>query len=271
MGKKNKKIVKDFNFFTAAPDNNFTVAKNIICTNICEDLATRKTISIGIDEAGRGPVLGYMVFGAMIIDEGNIKKVSGIDLRDSKMLKPNERMSSYEQIKKSFSYMYYALHPEYISTEMDRRTLNDLSVSAVVLMLKEIFKVIPLNNESESVARTGTRTRDVKVFIDSLGNSPRYYSFIKSLFPEITLTIQPKADSLFKCVSGASIIAKVVRDGLIDDLCCSGYPSDERTYDYLRKHKSSPLIRYKWKSVQNDKRSGVGLYGKYDTLYFSND
>ena len=47
---------------------------------------------IGVDEAGRGPVIGPLVVAALAIPPDDIEKLSKLQVKDSKELSPNERL-----------------------------------------------------------------------------------------------------------------------------------------------------------------------------------
>ena len=54
-------------------------------------------------------------------------------------------------------------------------------------------------------------------YVDALGPSVPWQARLSSIFPGIKFTVCPKADSLFKIVGAASIIAKVTRDRYIEN------------------------------------------------------
>jgi ribonuclease H2 subunit A len=98
-----------------------------------------------------------------------------------------------------------------------------------------------------------------EVYIDTIGNPETYQRKLERLFPSLKITVAKKADSLFPCVSAASVLAKVTRDiglevcyeGLMrnrlervdvdessssvrNDGWGSGYPSDSKCVSWLR-------------------------------------
>jgi ribonuclease H2 subunit A len=99
---------------------------------------------------------------------------------------------------------------------------------------------------------------DVKeVYIDTIGNPQTYQKKLERIFPALKITVAKKADSLYPCVSAASVCAKVTRDAALD-VCYyemvrnwkkpgqdvvegwgSGYPSDPKCVGWLRKDMDS--------------------------------
>jgi len=84
------------------------------------------------------------------------------------------------------------------------------------------------------------------VFIDTIGNPEVYQRRLEKIFPSQRITVAKKADSLYPCVSAASVCAKVTRDAALE-LCAehlasahiaadwgSGYPSDSRCVKWLK-------------------------------------
>jgi len=141
----------------------------------------------------------------------------------------------------------------------------------------------PINLNVQSQNATVTLIREVlaaglevtEVYVDALGPSAQYQKYLSGLFPEISITVQPKADSTFPIVSAASIAAKVTRDAWIDGWVFeeaarikedaappwlsaprgSGYPSDPTTQAWLKSHLEPTfgypcLARFSWATVR---------------------
>ncbi|SEV88481.1 RNase HII [Thermococcus thioreducens] len=198
----------------------------------------------GIDEAGRGPVIGPMVIAAVVVDEKNVPKLEELGVKDSKKLTPKRRERLFDEIIKFLDdYVILELWPE----EIDSRagTLNEFEVENFVKALNSL-KVKP----------------DV-IYIDAADvKEKRFGEEIRAkLNFEAEIIAEHKADDKFVPVSAASIIAKVTRDRAIEKLkgeygeIGSGYPSDPRTRafleNYYREHgEFPPIVRRSWKTLR---------------------
>ena len=75
--------------------------------------------------------------------------------------------------------------------------LNEMSHKAAIDMLKELLRM---------------KIRISEVYIDTVGDPAKYESKLQHVFSftSIKFKVSKKADALYKCVSAASIVAKVV-------------------------------------------------------------
>lgn len=112
----------------------------------------------------------------------------------------------------------------------------------------------------------GVLERNVKVehvYVDTVGPPASYQKKLEGHFPNIKFTVAKKADSLYCVVSVASVVAKVTRDVLVeqlkthpDEVMGSGYPSDGKTTAWLRANKSELFgwsrnaVRFSWMTSQ---------------------
>ncbi|TBU08366.1 ribonuclease HII [Hamiltosporidium magnivora] len=217
-------------------------------------------IDIGIDEAGRGPVLGYMVFGAVVSSEV-------IKYKDSKLLTPSQRETSFKEIQENnnLSHIYFALHPSYITTEMQNKSLNEISYIAQINIIK-CLEHLKIRN----------------VYLDIVGPISTHQKRLKTIFPNLNFIIEEKADSKYGIVGAASILAKVTRDKLLinwkfkDNNYGSGYPSDPETIKWLDRNFNplfgySDIVRFKWSTIErrlgirkSKNVSSLGFYADFD-------
>lgn len=198
----------------------------------------------GIDEAGRGPVIGPMVIAAVVVDERNVSKLEELGVKDSKKLTSKRRERLFDEIIALLEdYVILELWPEEIDSRQG--TLNEFEVENFVKALNSLKvrpDVIYIDAADVKEARFGEDIR-------------------KRLDFEAKIIAEHKADDKFVPVSAASIIAKVTRDRAIEKLkerygeIGSGYPSDPRTRtfleEYYREHgEFPPIVRRSWKTLK---------------------
>jgi ribonuclease H2 subunit A len=189
----------------------------------------------GIDEAGRGPVAGPMVYALYVTAPDAVSH-----FKDSKVLTASKREFLFKDMT---NFCYISVSPIYISSHMlaNSLNLNDISRQTVLTLLKE------LKEKCSNVQC---------VYIDGLGNNSEYKSFLKQHY-DYNYVIENKADSKYQVVSGASIVAKVTRDIAVEELDCgSGYPSDPSTKAYVESEGNlfsgyAPFIRHSWANIKS--------------------
>lgn len=205
---------------------------NVLDTLVDHIEETDSEVIAGIDEAGRGPVIGPMVYAICILRPG-VKAA----YRDSKVLTAKTREDLFLSVQ---SYAYIAISAKVISTQMLSKSLNVIAREAVCLLL----------------AALGRKCKNVRcVYVDALGQNAPYEQFLRSRFP-FEFVVENKADSKYPVVSGASIVAKVTRDSFIDaGTYGSGYPSDPKTIAWLKRN-GDPFygfpdyVRHTWGTVK---------------------
>jgi ribonuclease HII len=196
----------------------------------------------GVDEAGKGSVLGPMVVAAVGISSEDI--LNDIGVRDSKVLSAKERERLYTLLRKKCRVATVRLDAEEIDVVRQEMTLNEVVARAHA---KVIVKLSP----------------DL-AYVDACDvNTFRYAEMVKNhLVLPCEIISEHHADEKFPVVSAASIIAKVTRDRAIAALAKkygrigSGYPSDPVTIrflnSYIDEHRvPPPIARKSWKTVSN--------------------
>ncbi len=200
----------------------------------------------GIDEAGRGPVLGPMVVCGVLIEEKNEAKLLELGVKDSKLLSPKAREALFEQIKNTVKdYKVVIASPEEIDAYVDSDELN-------------------LNRlEAQKMAEIITFLKPDKAFLDCPSNNPlEFVAYLRRFIgkKEVELIAEHHAELKFPAVAAASIIAKVTRDREIEKLkkklkvdFGSGYPSDEITQRFLKENwdRYPAIFRKSWASYKN--------------------
>jgi ribonuclease HII len=137
----------------------------------------------GVDEAGRGPLAGPVVAAAVMLDE----RFPIRGLADSKQLSPRRREQLYDEIRAKALCCSIA---QASVEEIDR--LNILQATLLAMQR----------------AVNGLRLKPTKVLVD--GN--------RLPLLDVLAEAVVSGDSLVPAISAASIVAKVTRDRLLDDL-----------------------------------------------------
>ncbi len=216
---------------------------------------------IGIDEAGRGAVIGPLSITSVAITPTQEKNLKEIVKYDSKKYTRKVREKLVDEIIDNgliTTYHNVLVQPSTINKLMARGTsLNLIEVDHMIIALKKCIEQLPPNNLY------------LKVIVDSMYTDPVRckFTFIHKLHeasinPErIVIKCEHKADEKYVPVRIASIISKVIRDREIEQLhkiygdFGSGYPSDPKTISFLREvaatldnNKISSIVRIYWKT-----------------------
>ncbi|MBE8540504.1 ribonuclease HII [Geoglobus acetivorans] len=192
----------------------------------------------GIDEAGKGPVIGPLVVCGVACDEESLKRLSEIGVRDSKKLTPKRRREIAEELKKLVNWETVVIQPSELDRMMEEKTIN------------EILK--------ETCARIISRLNPDMVFVDSFDVKPeRLAKELERLTGKRVVAKHYGEEE--PVVAAASIIAKCLRDEMVEKLkeeygdFGSGYASDERTRKWLEERLKNgevpDIVRRKWKTV----------------------
>ena len=196
----------------------------------------------GVDDAGRGSMIGPMVIAGISIEKKNIPKLRKLGVRDSKKLSPKKRELLYKEIIKLVDdYHVIRIPPKTIDKYVFEHNLNHL--------------------EAKKMAAVITHLKSEISYVDSCDvNAVRFGREISDLSNKSKVRSYHYADSRFVVVSAASIIAKVSRDRSIARLnknyeFGSGYPSDKKSVNFVKKlvYAKKPLpssVRKSWKPVQ---------------------
>ena len=207
----------------------------------------------GIDEAGRGSLIGPMVICGITAEEGVVDELKRIGVKDSKMLSYKRREELYDNIKE---------------------VLREKStVSSIMPISIPSCKIDANRRENTNLnmieARTMCQIIDMiggdDIYIDALTSNPkRFGEQIKGQIQNKNTNIiaENKADEKYVIVSAASIIAKVERDRAIEAIKKMenfdfgvGYPHDERTIEFvdmlIKTRKRLPsYVRKTWITTQ---------------------
>lgn len=209
-----------------------------------------EALRAGIDEAGRGPLLGPLVVAGVAVEDEDCLRDLGV--RDSKKLTPSRRERLAREIRQvCSSSVTVALSAADIDAGRADATLNDLELSAFVAVGRRLnADDYVLDAADTSCERFGRQ------FIRGLGRRPA---------PKV-LSVH-RADTIHPVVAAASILAKVERDAHVARITRrlqrvlnlpvgSGYPSDGITVRYVRAYLEEqgelpPEVRTSWKPIRD--------------------
>jgi ribonuclease H2 subunit A len=248
---------------------------------------------LGVDEAGRGPVLGPMVYGVFFLpltDSDSLLRAQH-HFDDSKVLTPAVRSGLMQTLCTAGTALHAtcgwavsALSARDIASNM----LRPAGVGAYNLNAQAMDATVEL---VKGVVARGVNVREV--YVDTVGPPATYQRKLERIFPTARITVAKKADSLYPCVSAASVCAKVTRDAALqvlfdaqaasragaagavvaDEMAGpqgwgSGYPSDARCVSWMRNNMHpvfgwGPECRFSWGTAK-DMLEGNPLAAKVD-------
>ena len=213
----------------------------------------------GIDEAGRGAVIGPLVIAGVSIEPKDEAKLKAMNVRDSKLVSPGRRKKLAGAIE---------------------RIAKDIVIIKIEACKIDTYRKQGINLNKLEAMKMGDVANLLKpdrIYVDSPDVKPeRLKDFLSKIIrhkPE--LIVEHKADTRYRVVGAASIIAKVSRDGEIEKLRKkygvrgSGYPSDPRTIGWLKelmekKREFPECVRRTWETIKElEKHKKQSKLGKW--------
>ncbi|MEK6950706.1 MAG: ribonuclease HII [Nanoarchaeota archaeon] len=207
-------------------------------------------IIVGIDEAGRGPILGPLVLVALAFKEEDQKKLQWLGVKDSKLLSVEVREELFERIRELVhDFRIEVIEPDAIDLSLTQENTN-------------------LNwLEADTAARLASELAPDTIIVDCPSPNLRAYQDyfagkLTAAAQKAKLVVEHKADVNHITVAAASIIAKVIRDRHIEHIKAeigidfgSGYLSDPKTQDFLQKYHDQQqyqhLFRKRWQPYKD--------------------
>ncbi len=201
----------------------------------------------GVDEAGRGPVIGPLVVAGLTVEDD--ATLIDMHVRDSKKVSPMRRRFLAKKIKESVvSYEIITITASDIDDMRKVMTLNEIEVHAFSRVIKKLKpNVCYVDAADVDGDRFG---RDI---LSQLSFKPEMIS-------------KHKADDRYPIVSAASILAKTTRDAEVEKIAQilekklslpvgSGYPADPITQAFLKTWVERfgtlpPHVRHSWKTAK---------------------
>jgi ribonuclease HII len=214
-------------------------------------------IKLGIDEAGKGPVIGPMCVAGACVTEAQEKKLKILGVDDSKKLTAKKREHANVFIKKyAEAYYIYEIEARQIDDLRKIMTMNDIMVLCFSKVMEEMsskitFDTVVLDSIDVIEERFARRVKE------------EYAKKFPIEAEKIEFISKHKADAISIAVSAASILAKVRRDERIELIkkkegidFGTGYPADPKTKQFLEKCAAEKrdfpdYVRKSWKTAEN--------------------
>ncbi|CAH0559034.1 unnamed protein product [Brassicogethes aeneus] len=245
--------LQTLNNFLSERDNN----ENVFFISDIPEVCKEYPCVLGIDEAGRGPVLGPMVYGTAFCPINESTLLVDLECADSKALTEEKRDNIFEKLCNASNKIGWAVEviaPNTICNSMLSRSkysLNQVSMDAAIGLIR---------------AAVNCGVKIEHVYVDTVGPPEKYQAYLKSIFPKLKIKVAKKADSTYPIVSAASICAKVTRDHALQvwkfqeglELSHkefgSGYPGDPLTKKFLVDNCDPvfgfpQLVRFSWSTA----------------------
>ena len=197
----------------------------------------------GVDEAGRGSVMGPLVVGTVFVEDDSVLRDIGV--KDSKKLTPKKLEAMYEEITGSVPFWTVVVASAAdIDSRRKEMSLNDVELN--------MFAEAVSSNPRETIYADCPDVNEV-AFSERLS---------RILGSDVEVVAKHKADDTYPVVSAASIVAKVTRDRMLDEIrgefdvnIGSGYPSDHYTMDFIAQWikengRAPEHVRCSWEPVR---------------------
>jgi len=192
---------------------------------------------LGIDEAGRGPVIGPLIIAGVMINEGEEDLIQGV--KDSKLLSHGKRIELDKKIRENADFKIIEVEPKEIDEVLASADLN--------LNWLEAYKQAEIINELQP---------DVAIIDCPSPNCPAYENYLRNLLDNknIKLVVEHKADMNYSTCAAGSILAKVMREKRMDEIkekygnTGPGYPANEVTRKFVADNwnKYPEIFRHSW-------------------------
>lgn len=210
---------------------------------------------LGVDDAGRGPIIGPMIVAGVIFDTTADAILKKHGVKDSKMLLPSVRERLAKQIKElSRGYEVVKITPAEIDDAVHSGfNLNSLEANKMAYAINML---------------TDGLSKDAKIIVhvDCPSNNINSWKAVLLRYinrKDMDFRVEHKCDVNHVECSAASVLAKVARDEEVRKIkdeynidCGSGYPADPICVEFLKTKKAHELaekgiIRKSWQTWKN--------------------
>lgn len=205
----------------------------------------------GVDEAGRGCIIGPLVVAGVLVKEQNLTVLRQLGVNDSKLLSPKKREVLFKEIMLLAENCHII---KLLPSQIDRAVECNIKLHKLNRLEAEIMtQIINVLNPTEA-------------YVDAADVLEKRFKqhILEGLTVRAKITARHKADRIYPVVSAASIIAKVERDREIEALKSvygdfgSGYLTDKKTLkfleEWLQTNSEFPsCVRKSWKTAKRFK------------------
>jgi ribonuclease HII len=193
---------------------------------------------IGVDEAGKGPVLGSMFAAAVRVDPDALPA----DVGDSKGIQPDRREELAGEIREVADAVAVAEIPA-ARIDDPETDMNGLTVAAHAEALDAVALADEPDDETASRSTSRSDSDALPAYADAGdADADRFERRVASRVAGVDVRAEHGADATHPVVGAASVVAKVERDAHVARLAeefgdvGSGYPSDPTTREFLRQY-----------------------------------
>lgn len=204
-------------------------------------------IKAGVEEAGRGPIIGPLVMAITSCDKSKEKELSLMGIKDSKMLTPKKREELFEKIIKICEY--------------EIMIISNVEVDEAVNSKTDNLNKLEARTSAQLINKLALKVKIDEVMLDCPTVSlDKYSKEVSSQVDnkKIKVISENKADINHPIVSAASILAKVTRDREVEKIkedlgidIGSGYPADPKTKEFVLRNLDCKYIRKSWATYKN--------------------
>ena len=206
------------------------------------------TLRLGIDEAGRGCVLGPMVYAGCLVHVDHEPSLTDAGVRDSKKLTAKKRGELRTLVESTAAD--FVIHPV-SPAELDATSLNELGKRALVQFTARFQPDVLVFDAPVPPKQIPGYISDLRVRLTAAG-----------VRADLQIIGENGADDRYACCAAASILAKTERDRLLAAIEAeagvpigSGYPGDPRTRKWLEavydpERGFPPSVRTKWETAR---------------------
>ncbi|KAF2097321.1 ribonuclease HI large subunit [Rhizodiscina lignyota] len=241
----------------------FSPLPTILQQNSSAESSEPQKCVLGIDEAGRGPVLGPMVYATFYLPTELHESLLAekYHFNDSKVLTPETRSSLMRTLCTTETDLYAScgwaaklLSARDISADMLAPTPYNLNAQALDATVELISGVMERGVDLEHV------------YIDTVGQPEAYQRKLEKFFPGVRITVAKKADRDYPVVSAASVVAKVTRDAALE-VCWEAYAEQPADGNAVEKEKDKGADKGWGSGYPSDARSINWLKANMDPIF----